>query len=150
MSINFLAPETIHIMALKIKENRIYSLLLTHHYLWSGPCKPVSGWGGVFPNLGPLPFQGPPQKTIFRKAKNFSGKCWRQGGRRYFFENKSSRNLSQNNFFPEISTIFSEEIFIFKTFCNSSMPGPPRRKMARPCLRLIVDDHSYSGPGLSG
>jgi hypothetical protein len=33
MSINFLAPETIHIMALKIKDNRIYSLLLTHHYL---------------------------------------------------------------------------------------------------------------------
>jgi hypothetical protein len=33
MSINFLAPETIHIMALKIKDNRIYSLLSTHHYL---------------------------------------------------------------------------------------------------------------------
>jgi hypothetical protein len=33
MSINFLAPETSHIMALKIKDNRIYSLLLTHHYL---------------------------------------------------------------------------------------------------------------------
>jgi hypothetical protein len=33
MSINFLTPETSHIMALKIKDNRIYSLLLTHHYL---------------------------------------------------------------------------------------------------------------------
>ena len=129
MSINFLAPETIHIMALKIKDNIIYSLLLTHHYLRSVPCKPVSGWGGVFPNLGPLPFQGPPPKKIFRKEKNFSGKCWQQGDRRYFFENKTSRNLSQNNFFPEISTIFSKEIFIFKTFCNSSMPGPPPRKL---------------------
>ena len=151
MSINFLAPETIHIMALKIKDNRIYSLLLTHHYLRSGPCQPVSGWGGgVFPNLGPLPFQAPPQKKNFRKAKKFSGTCWRQGGRRYFFENKSCRNLSQNNF----STIFSKEIFIFKTFCNSSMPGPPPRKLGPPILLFFWGgpwhDHSYSGPGLSG
>jgi hypothetical protein len=33
MSINFLAPETSHIMGLKIKDYIIYSLLLTHHYL---------------------------------------------------------------------------------------------------------------------
>ena len=51
MSINFLAPETIHIMALKIKDNRIYSLLLTHHYLPSGPCQPVSVWGGVYSQI---------------------------------------------------------------------------------------------------
>jgi hypothetical protein len=33
MSTNFLAPETSHIMALKIKDYIISSLLLTHHYL---------------------------------------------------------------------------------------------------------------------
>ena len=33
MSINFLAPETSHIMALKIKDYIISSLLLAHHYL---------------------------------------------------------------------------------------------------------------------
>jgi hypothetical protein len=33
MFMNFLAPETSHIMALKIKDYIIYSLLLTHHYL---------------------------------------------------------------------------------------------------------------------
>ena len=162
MSINFLAPETIHIMALKIKGNRIYSLLLTHHYLRSGPWQPVSGWGGVFPNLGPLPFQVPPPKKISGKQNFFPENVGDRVVDVIFLENKSSRNLSQ-------STIFSEEIFIFKTFCNSSMPGPPPRKLgppilllgggvlqpdllpsARPCLRLIVDDHSYSGHGLSG
>ena len=164
MSINFLAPETIHIMALKIKDNRIYSLLLTHHYLRSGPCQPVSGWGGCIPNLGTLPFQGPPPKKEFSgKQKFFPENVGDRGVDVIFFENKSSRNLSQNNFFPEISTIFSEEIFIFKTFCNSSMPGPPPRNLLffflggggvtppppllPPCLRLIVDDHSYSGHG---
>ena len=33
MSMNFLAPETSHIMALKIKDYIISSLLLAHHYL---------------------------------------------------------------------------------------------------------------------
>jgi hypothetical protein len=33
MSMNFLAPETSHIMALKIKDYTISSLLLAHHYL---------------------------------------------------------------------------------------------------------------------
>ena len=33
MSINFVAPETSHIMALKIKDYIISSLLLAHHYL---------------------------------------------------------------------------------------------------------------------
>jgi hypothetical protein len=37
------------------------------------------------------------------------------------FSKTSSRNLSQNNFFVNISKIFSEEIFIFTKFCNSSM-----------------------------
>jgi hypothetical protein len=33
MSMNSLAPETSHIMALKIKDYTISSLLLAHHYL---------------------------------------------------------------------------------------------------------------------
>jgi hypothetical protein len=33
MSMNFLAPETSHMMALKIKDYIISSLLLAHHYL---------------------------------------------------------------------------------------------------------------------
>jgi hypothetical protein len=33
MSMNFLAPETSHIMALKIKDYIISSLLLAHRYL---------------------------------------------------------------------------------------------------------------------
>jgi hypothetical protein len=33
MAMNFLAPETSHIMALKIKDYIITSLLLAHHYL---------------------------------------------------------------------------------------------------------------------
>jgi hypothetical protein len=33
MSMNFLAPETSHIMALKVKDYIISSLLLAHHYL---------------------------------------------------------------------------------------------------------------------
>jgi hypothetical protein len=48
MSMNFLAPETSHIMALKIKDYIISSLLLAHHYLrlivddhsYSGPGLP--------------------------------------------------------------------------------------------------------------
>ena len=71
MSINFLAPETIHIMALKIKDNRIYSLLLTHYYLRSGPCKPVSGWGGVYSQIwAPFHSRAPPQKK-FPETKKF-------------------------------------------------------------------------------
>ena len=86
----------------------------------TGPCQPVSGWGGVFQNLGPLvPFQAPPKK-IFRK---FSG----GGVRSHFFENKSSRNLSQNNFFLEISKIFSEEIFILKKIAIPACQGPSRQ-----------------------
>ena len=133
MSINFLAPETIHIMALKIKDNIIYSLLLTHHYSRSGPCQPVSGWGGVFPNLGPLPFQGPPQKK-FPESKNFLRKMLATGGSTLFFPKQKFPKSFAKQLFPEISTIFSEEIFIFKTFCNSSMPGPPPRKLGPPIL----------------
>jgi hypothetical protein len=110
------------------------------------------GGGGVFPNLGPLPFQVPPQKKIFRKAKNFSGKCWRQGGRRYFFENKSSRNLSQNKrsfAIPACQGPLPASWAPYFTLGGGGVvlhPLPPQ--MARPCLRLIVDDHSYSGHGL--
>jgi hypothetical protein len=35
---------------------------------------------------------------------------------------------------PEISKIFSEEIFHFLKICNSSMPGPPPRKLGPPFL----------------
>ena len=44
-----------------------------------GPCQPVSGWGGVFQNLGPLPIQGP-LKKIFRKAKFFPENVGDGGG----------------------------------------------------------------------
>jgi hypothetical protein len=64
--------------------------------------------GGVYSKIW-APFHSrAPQKKIFRKAKIFpenvgdgGGEGVLGGGQRYFFENKSSRNLSQNNFFPE-------------------------------------------------
>jgi hypothetical protein len=94
--------------------------------------------GGVFQNLGLLPFQGPP-KIFFRKAKIFPENVGEGGGvgcggmSTLFFENKSSRNLSQNKkFFPEISKIFSEEILHFwkilqfqHTRAASPQVGPP-------------------------
>jgi hypothetical protein len=40
---NVLAPETSHIMALKIKGYIISSLLLAHHYLWLKVELPVAG-----------------------------------------------------------------------------------------------------------
>jgi hypothetical protein len=80
-------------------------------WTYPGPWQPV---GGCIPKFGPPSIPGPPKK-IFPESKNFSGKCWLDWGWRsmLFFENKSSRNLSQNNFFPEISKIFSEEILHF-------------------------------------
>ena len=40
-------------------------------------------------------------------------------------------NLSQNNIFPEI---FSQQILHFFKFCNSTMSGPPPRKLGPPIL----------------
>ena len=118
--------------------------------------------GSVFQNLGPLPFQAPPKKMFSGKQPNFSGNCWRWGGSTLFFENKSSRNLSQNNFFPEISKIFSEEILHFLKMLQfqharapspqigppffTFLPPPPHThpQVARPCFSLdtgiYVDD----------
>ena len=63
--------------------------LFFRHAFYSSP----TGFrlGGVFQNLGRLPFS-----HIFPESKIFSGKCWRRrgGGRRYFFENFQRRNPS--------------------------------------------------------
>ena len=66
-----------------------------------GPCQPVSGWG-VYSKIW-APFHSRTPQKIFRKMLATGG------DRRYFFENKSF----ENNFFPEISKIFSEEILHF-------------------------------------
>ena len=90
--------------------------------------------GGCIPKFGPLPFQGPPKKN-FRKAKIFPENVGDgEGGMEVdvIFRKQKSRNLSQNNFFPEISKIFSEEILHFLKI--SSMPGPPPRKLSPPFL----------------
>jgi hypothetical protein len=87
-------------------------------YDWSGPCQPVSGWGGVFQKLGSLPFQGPP--------KIGWGGDWG--------ENLSSRNLSQNNFFPEISKIFSDEILHFLKILQFQHARAPSPQVGPPVL----------------
>jgi hypothetical protein len=117
------------------------SLIPTFVELIAGPCQPVSGWGGGLYSKIWAPFHSspPPKKKIFPESK-------KGGGRRYFFVNKSSRNLSQNNFSAEISKIFSEEILIFKKFCNSSMPGPPPRKLGPPFLLFFGGGYTPPPP----
>ena len=69
------------------------------------------GGGGVFQNLGPLPF---------RKAKIFPDNVVG-----YVFV--SSQNLSQNNIFPEISKIFSQQFLNFfkiLQFQHARAPSP--------------------------
>ena len=73
-----------------------------------GPCQPVSGWGGVFQNLGPLPFQGP-LKKFFPKAK--------------------VPKIFRNTTFPRKFHNSAHKSFTFYKFCNSSMPRPPPRKL---------------------
>ena len=125
MSINFLAPETIHIMALKIKDNRIYSLLLTHHYLRSGPCQPVSGWGGVFPNLGTLPFQGPPPKKNFPQSKNFFQKMLATGGSTLFFsKTKFPEIFRKTTFFQKFPQFSAKKSSFLKHFAIPACQGP--------------------------
>ena len=90
--------------------------------------------GGVFQNLGPLPFQAPP-KNIFPESKNFSGRCWRRVDV-IFSKTKESfpkqLNLSQNkrrNFSFKKKFFSANKSFIFKKNCNSSIPGPPPSKL---------------------
>ena len=83
---------------------------------FTGPCQPVSGCGGVFQNLGPLPFQGPPQKNFFRKAKIFP-------------KTKVPKIFRKTTFFQKFPKFSAKKSFIFKKFCNSSMPGPSPRKL---------------------
>ena len=96
--------------------------------------------GGCIPKFGPPSIPGPPQ-------------CWRNGGGGevdvIFSKTKVPEIFRKNNFFPEISKIFSEEKFIKKNFCNSSMPGPLPRKLGPPFLLFLGVLHPprWHGPG---
>ena len=69
------------------------------------------------------------------------------GGQRYFFENKSSRNLSQNNFFPECQGPLPASWGPLFTFLGGvTPPTPPRwhdpaptphcRRQCCPCINV--------------
>ena len=84
--------------------------------IFTGPCQPVSGWGVYSKIWAPFLPRAPP-KNFFRKAKIFPENVRDGGeGRRYFFENKSSRNLSQN--FQRRNPSF------FKNFAIPACQGP--------------------------
>ena len=108
----------------------------------SGPCQPVSGWGGVFQNLVPLPFQGPPKK-IFPESKNFSGKCWRRGGGRggrstMFFGKQKFPKSFANNIFPQIFKIFSEQILHFLKILQFYYVRAPSPQVAPPLFYFFT------------
>jgi hypothetical protein len=79
---------------------------------------PVGG-GGVFQNLGPLPFQGPPKK-IFPESKIFPKNVGDGGGGGGGWG--SSTLFFRKQKFPKY---FAKQLF-------SRMPGPPPRKLGPP------------------
>jgi hypothetical protein len=101
--------------------------------------------GGELKNLGPLLFQAPPPKKNFPKSENVSGKCWPRGEggevnvlfpktkrpkhffKHYFYVREEGLNLVFQTFFD---LNFPDNSLIFNTFRNSSIPGPPLRKLA--------------------
>ena len=89
---------------------------------------------GVYSKIwAPFLSRAPPKKKFSGKQKFFWKMLPRGGGsRRYFFENKSSRNLSQNNFLPEISKIFSEEILHFLKFLQFQHARAPFPQVGPP------------------
>ena len=121
------------------------------------PCQPVSDWGGVVQNLGPLPSQGPLKKN-FPESKNFSQENIGDGGGGVddmfsenkigggegddmFSENKIVQNRSRKNIFPIIFKISQPTNPFFFKFCNSTTSGPPPRKLGPP------HSPSWHGPG---
>ena len=91
-----------------------------------GPCQPVSGWGGVFQNLGPLPFQGPPKK-IFRKAKIGGGEGGGVEVDVIFWKTKVPEIFRKTTFFKKFPKFSAKKSSFLKNFaipaCQSPLPA---------------------------
>ena len=95
---------------------------------------PIGIWlGGEFKNLGPLPLRALPPNNFLRQ--------------RFVSENKTSQKIFQTLvlhnrglnlvFQTFFDLIFPENSLIFKTFRNSSIPGPPLCKLSPLFLLLF-------------
>jgi hypothetical protein len=73
----------------------------------------------------PKKFSG--KQNFFRKIPATGGEGG--GGRRYFLKTKVHEIFRQTTFFQKFAKFSAKKSFIFKKFCNSSMPGPPLRTL---------------------